>query len=106
MVSGNTESLNYVGNDGTCDHSWLMMHLGNVPQSWPWCLTTLHFCPVLTGALACCMTGSVEFLNSNKSLTFSSLKPKLSDFSGSRSAFLPKSAALERHRDRPRHLQM
>ncbi len=29
MVSGNTESLNYVGNDGTCDHSWLMMLLGN-----------------------------------------------------------------------------
>ncbi len=23
MVSGSTESLNYVVNDGTCDHSWL-----------------------------------------------------------------------------------
>ncbi len=29
---GNTESLNYASNDGTCDHSWLMMLLGNAPQ--------------------------------------------------------------------------
>ncbi len=32
MVSGNTESLTYAGNDGTCDHSWLTMLLGNAPQ--------------------------------------------------------------------------
>ncbi len=32
MVSGNTESLNYAGNDGTCDHSWLTILLGNAPQ--------------------------------------------------------------------------
>ncbi len=32
MGSGNTESLNYAGNDGTCDHSRLMMLLGNAPQ--------------------------------------------------------------------------
>ncbi len=31
MVSGNTESFNYSGNDGTCDHSWLTMLLGNAP---------------------------------------------------------------------------
>ncbi len=31
MVSGNTESLSYVGNDGTCDHSWLTMLLGKRP---------------------------------------------------------------------------
>ncbi len=28
----NTELLNYAGNDGTCDHSWLMTLLGNAPQ--------------------------------------------------------------------------
>ncbi len=32
MVLGNTESLNYVCNDGICDQSWLTMLLGNVPQ--------------------------------------------------------------------------
>ncbi len=32
MVSGNTVSLNYAGNDGTCDHSWLTMLFGNAPQ--------------------------------------------------------------------------
>ncbi len=32
MVSGNTESLNYAGNDGTCNHSWLTKLLGNVPM--------------------------------------------------------------------------
>lgn len=31
MVRGNTESLNYVGNDGTCDLSWQTMILGNTP---------------------------------------------------------------------------
>lgn len=29
MVSGNAESLNYVGNNGNCDQSWLIMLLGN-----------------------------------------------------------------------------
>ncbi len=29
-VSGNTEYLNYAGNDGTCDHSWLTMLLGTM----------------------------------------------------------------------------
>ncbi len=37
MFSGNTESLNYAGNDGTCDHSWLTMLLGNAPQV-SWCV--------------------------------------------------------------------
>ncbi len=32
MVSGNTKSLNYAGNDGTCDYSWLAMLLGNAHQ--------------------------------------------------------------------------
>ncbi len=31
MFPGSTESLNYAGNDGTCDHSWLTMRLGNAP---------------------------------------------------------------------------
>ncbi len=31
LVSGNTESLNYAGNDETCDHSWLTMLLGTAP---------------------------------------------------------------------------
>ena len=31
MVSGNTDSLNYADNDGTCDHSWLTMLSGNAP---------------------------------------------------------------------------
>ncbi len=31
MVLGNTESLNYVSNDGTCEHSWPTMLLGKTP---------------------------------------------------------------------------
>jgi len=34
MVSGNTKSLNYVSNDGTCDVSWLTMLLGNALTDW------------------------------------------------------------------------
>ncbi len=33
MVSGNTELLNSVCNDGNCDQSWLTMLLGKVPQT-------------------------------------------------------------------------
>ncbi len=29
LVSGNIDSLNYADNDRNCDHSWLMMLLGN-----------------------------------------------------------------------------
>ncbi len=32
VVSGNTESLNYAGNDGTREHSRLTMLLGNAPR--------------------------------------------------------------------------
>jgi len=31
MILGNTDSLNYAKNDGTCDHSWLILLLGNTP---------------------------------------------------------------------------
>ena len=72
-------------------------------MAWSTASVAFHLRPVRTWGLADWIAGSGESLSSNWSLTFSFLYPRLMDCSRSCRVFLPKSAALERHRGRPSH---